>query len=103
LLRIEATALIDGGSTHSFVNPSMLNSEQRVIFESIKSKCETGVVREDCYIIRGQLTFVGWTGDVLLVMSSLLNKNQVVLGLDFLKQYKIKEDHGNDTLEIDID
>ena len=45
--------------------------------------------------------FGGWTGDVHLVMSSLLNKNQVLLGLDFLKQYKIKEDHGNDTLEID--
>ncbi len=34
-------------------------------------------------------------------MSGLLNKNQVVLGRDYLKQYKIKVDRGNDTLEID--
>jgi hypothetical protein len=70
----------------------MLNKKKRTIFESIKSKCEkklfiinsaTGVVREDCYIIRGQRLVAG------------------VLGRDYLKQYKIKVDRGNDTLEID--
>ncbi len=89
-----ARTLIDGGSKHSFINPTALSGDQRNTFTLNKEKYDrklfiitsaTGVVREFCYILKCRLTFGGWSGDVQLVVSSMLNKNQMVLGQRFLE------------------
>jgi hypothetical protein len=109
-ITLSSHALIDGGSTHSFVNPRILSTEQLEEFENNKHKYEerlfiitsaTGIVRESCRLVTCVVSFGSWIGEIKLVVSKLLDKNSMVIGRDFLRRYKVKVDHGNDLLEIE--
>jgi hypothetical protein len=107
---VKTVALVDGGSTHSFINPRIMDRSQLDTFENNKHRYEkrqfiitsaTGIVRESCHLLTCSVKFGDWAGEIKLVMSNLLDKNNMVIGRDFLKRYGVKVDHGNDMLEIE--
>ena len=102
-----ACALIDGGSTHSFISPQVLSDAQ--LHElSLNKSClfaysitsATGVENDWCYRIIANLGLGSWSGNHEFVVSNKVSKNNMVLGRDFLKSRKVVVDHGNDTLKL---
>lgn len=105
-----AQALVDGGSTHSFIAPQSLTSNQLKFIANNKSKLEqrlfiinsaTGIVKEHCFIINLRIKIDAWSGEMSFILCKQIDKHAIVLGRDFLKQKKAIIDHGMDMLRID--
>jgi hypothetical protein len=103
-------ALVDGGSTHSFLAPESFSESQKSYFNSIKSTLvrrlfiitsSTGSVKEFCYLLPADIKIGIWSGTSTFIVSQLVNKHRMVLGRDFLKKKKVVVDHGLDTLKIE--
>jgi hypothetical protein len=102
-----ATALIDSGSTHSFLSPKMLSAnflnalatdDSRRMKFSITSA--TGIVEEDCFIVTLNLMLDDWSGPCQFVVSHKAAKHDMVLGIDFLRRESVKIDHGCDSIHV---
>jgi hypothetical protein len=103
----KAIALIDCGSTHSFLSPKILTPE---FFDMLKDfkECHmdfsitsaTGIVQETCFVVDLELKLTGWSGMCKFVISHKAAKHDMVLGIDFLRREHVKIDHGFDRITI---
>ena len=104
-------ALIDGGSSHSFISPLILTQIQlqlsanrnnglseRHNFE-ITSAIST--TKSACCITKAQIQIGSWAGEHSFVISSAVNKHDMILGRDFFVKHKVIIDHSNDSMIID--
>ena len=82
-------ALVDKGSTHSFLSPSCLNAEQLQYLHSNRHKLNrklfhitsaTGTVN---FILSLDVEIGEWTGKSQFVISSKISNHEMVLGRDF--------------------
>ena len=106
-----AHALIDGGSSHSFISPNILTSEQVKIAADKSSKfCSrqnfiingaTGQAKSQCCIVSCQLRINAWQGQHTFIISGAVTKHDMIIGRDFFKQHRVKVDHADDSLTID--
>jgi hypothetical protein len=105
-----AVALVDGGSTHSFITPDSFSEDQKRYSDMVKPQLQrrlfvitssTGRVKEFCYLLPLDLSLGGWQGKTSFVVSRMVNKHKMVLGRDFLKKRHVIVDHGNDTLKVE--
>ena len=122
LLKVDATltlfndetlnvrALIDGGSTHSFISPLILSDFQRNETNSsdhmTKEKrnfiitSATDRVPSECCVTLAHVGLGPWSGTHQFTISNDVVRNDMVLGRDFLRANRVLVDHGNDTLEF---
>ena len=89
---ISVRALIDSGSTHSFISPKILSDSQ---VEWAKSNCSrknfniqgaTGMVKCQCCITRASIQLASWSGSHEFIIANPINKHDAILGRDFLQQ-----------------
>jgi hypothetical protein len=102
-----ATALIDCGSTHSFVSPKLISNDflemlkrDKTNYVTFEITSATGVVRETCLVFVFKLSLGNWIGSCKFVISYKAAKHDMVLGIDFLRREKVKIDHGSDRIDI---
>ena len=103
----EFSALVDGGSTHSFLAIRILSNLERISLDA-DTTCHanfsitgaTGVVKDKCYLMEASIGIQNWNGPARLVVSHAVQKHDIVLGRDFLSANKAIVDHGNDTLNL---
>ena len=103
-----AVALVDGGSTHNFLSPSVLSTNllQRLEHDSschvsFSITSATGKVEELCYVIDVELVIGTWRGPSRFVISRKAATHDMVLGRKFLKDHNVLINHGSDALSID--
>ena len=105
------TALIDGGSSHSFISPTVLTPTQMKIASNKDDKTwcvrknyvitgATGAAKTCCAITTAELKIENWAGKHEFIISGEVRRHEMILGRDFLKKYEVKIDHASDTLDI---
>ena len=102
--------LIDGGSTHSFVSPKILNTAHLTHMvtpdSTIKQRrnfCITSAtqdVNSSCTVTIAVIEFQDWKGKYQFTISDKIKRNDVVIGRDFLKHFSAVVDHGSDSITI---
>lgn len=102
------TALIDGGSTHSFISPNVLTQDQLKIV-SDPSKCQrynfringvTGEKLSSCNVVTADLGLGNWRGRQSFVISGTVTTHQILLGRDWLKLHNVDIKHGSNEVVI---
>ena len=103
--KITVRALIDGGSTHSFLSQRTLSGTQLSMLANNTDchkvfliKGATGVVKDHCFLIKASISIGDWQGIQEFVVSKAVSRNDMVLGRDFLRANTATVDHGNDAL-----
>jgi hypothetical protein len=106
---VRVTALIDSGSSHSFIAPRMLLAEDLRLFDRrpvyFKSQAlsingVTGTVAARCVLAEAYVQIGAWRGKHTFIVSTAMNNHEAVLGLDFLRKFKVSIQH--DTSEPDL-
>lgn len=100
-------ALIDGGSSHSFISPKVL-SDQQVLDVTNKASRQnfsisgaTGAVNCQCSVTKAELKMGSWMGTHTFIIANPVRKHEMIIGRDFLKANEVMINHGNDTLLFD--
>ena len=103
---ITIKALIDSGSSHSFISPKIL-SDSQLLYATTKCKRQnfsifgaTGMVKCQCCIAKASISLASWTGDHQFIIANPVRKHDMIIGRDFLKKYGVEINHSNDTLKI---
>ena len=104
------SALVDSGSTHSFISPNILSNKQITIAADLNDKrCvrrnfvingSTGTAKSSCCITRAEIEIGPWNGTHDFVISGSVTKYDMVLGKDFLNKYKVDVHHGDDKINL---
>lgn len=107
---IHVKALVDDGSTHSFLAHSALS---RVLIDKLnahdpkfcfaqqfKIKSATHSTDEKCVVIKADLKIGNWYGTHEFVISKAVENYEMILGIDFLRQNKVVIDHGTDSIRF---
>ena len=107
---IQVNMLVDGGSTHSFISPFVLNESYKTHLVTpdspIKQKrsfvitSATHDVTSDCTVAIATMSMQGWSGKFQFTISDKITKNDVVIGRDFLSFYNVKISHGSNIMTI---
>ena len=101
-------ALLDGGSTHSFISPSILTKSQLAIAAD-RDQCmrrnfcisvATGDAKSSCCVTTASLRIGEWQGDHEFVISGAVAKHEVILGRDFFKRHCVVVDHVHDVVQL---
>ena len=111
---ITVSALVDGGSTHTFISPDVLTPIQKAIInDSSNAWCGykpynitgvTGATRADCAFTKASLTIGGeWQGSMTVVISDAVRNHDMIIGNDFLSKFDAKVNHGCRTVNIGSD
>ena len=104
----QVLALIDSGSTHSFVAPSILSHAQ-VAIASDRDQCvrrnfvihgATGDAKSSCCVTSANIRIGEWQGEHEFVISGAVIKHEMILGRDFFKRFSVCIDHSSDTIQI---
>lgn len=89
--RSTVRALIDGGSSHSFISPKVLSDEQ-VLDVTNKSKRHyfsisgaTGAVNCQCAVTEAELKLEPWVGTHTFIIANPVRKHDMIIGRDFLQ------------------
>lgn len=99
-------ALIDSGSSHSFISPKVMSDSQIHI---AKTQCRrqnfsifgaTGTVNCQCCIAKASLNLGAWSGDHVFIIANPVKKHEMILGRDFLKHNNAHVNHANETLQL---
>jgi hypothetical protein len=108
--KVNANILIDGGSTHSFVSPKILNHSHLTHLVTPDSPTKqrrnfciasaTQDVKSSCTVTIADIEFKGWHGKYQFTISDKITRNEIVIGRDFLKYFGAIVDHGTDTIKI---
>ena len=102
------TALVDGGSSHSFISPSVLTAAHRAIV-SDPERCAraqfvisgvTGDAKSTCNLVDATIGIGDWEGAHNFVISGTITKHQMILGRDFLKRNNAVIDHANNIMQV---
>jgi hypothetical protein len=106
----DVVILFDGGSTHSFISPKILNHAHltHMVTEDTLTKqrrnfCITSAtqnVTSHCTVTIAAIQIQGWSGKYQFTISDRITKNDVVIGRDFLKHFGVIINHGSDTLQL---
>ncbi len=105
---VTVNALLDGGSSHSFISPRVLTEQQKRI-ASDPSQCSrenyvingaTGTVKCQCSVSSAFLRLDTWKGSHKFIITAAVHKDDMILGRDFLKANAVKIDHSTDSLKI---
>jgi hypothetical protein len=83
--------LMDGGSSHSFISPTVLTQAQ---FRAAGSKNSNLFTRKNFQIN-------GATGEHEFLISGSVTKHDMIIGRDFFKLHKVKIDHESEAVIID--
>jgi len=96
-------ALVDNGSTHSFINPNVLSHEQISLANNPNSfwsklsnfniKGVTGAKSSTCCVTKAKLKIGEFIGEHTFVISPSIRAYDMILGLDFCKFHNMKMDH----------
>ena len=96
-------ALVDNGSTHSFINPNVLSHEQISLANNPNSlwsklsnfniKGVTGAKSSTCCVTKAKLKIGEFIGVHTFVISPSVRTYDMIIGLDFCKAHNIKIDH----------
>lgn len=107
----ELSALIDGGSSHSFISPNILTTQQLNIATKSDSQLfmrqnyvihgATGSAKSSCCVTSVKLKIGRWTGQHSFIISGSVVKHEMILGRDFFKHHNVQIDHGNDVMVIE--
>ena len=105
---LTVTALLDNGSTHSFISPRVLSVSQLNIIKDPKLCSRenyiingaTGSTQVSCSVSHAKIQLGPWSGTQRFIITGAVHKDDMILGLDFLKSNSAKIDHGSDSIEI---
>jgi hypothetical protein len=96
-------ALVDNGSTHSFINPNVLSNEQISLANNPNSfwsklsnfniKGVTGDKSSTCCVTKAKLKIGEFIGEHTFVISPSVRAYDMIIGLDFCKFHNMKIDH----------
>ena len=102
---VTVKALIDSGSSHSFISPKIMTDEQISI---AKKECKrqnfsivgaTSTVNCQCCVTEASLELGPWSGNNVFILANSIKKHDMILGRDFLKSNGAVINHGH-TLDI---
>ena len=98
--------LFDGGSTHSFLSPFIVDdvnnwSKAKVVRRDFVIKGAIATTQQTCMVCTVELLVDDWIGQHQFVISNDVTRYDMVIGRDFFRKYKVIEDHGKDQLLID--
>jgi hypothetical protein len=105
---VRVEALIDNGSSHSFIAPRMLLAEDLRWFDRSPGYFQsqplsingvTGLVTARCVMAEAYVQIGAWRGKHTFIVSTAMNDHEAILGLDFLRKFKVSIQH--DTAEPD--
>jgi hypothetical protein len=109
--QIQVLALIDGGSSHSFISPTILTPVQIKIAGDRTNKLAqirnfiitsaTTKIKSACCVTTVQLKVGSWAGDHAFVISGAVNKHEMIIGRDFFVKHKVIVDHAHESMIID--
>jgi hypothetical protein len=104
-------ALIDGGSLHSFISPSILTSIQLKIAASKDTKLfkrqdfqingATGSAKSSCCVSTAQIRLGQWSGEHEFVISGSVTRHNMIIDRDFFKAHDVIVNHANDSMLVD--
>ena len=110
-LQTRVVALIDGGSSHSFISPSVLTSVQMKLaadstnglgmrrnFVITSATTET---KSACCVTTAEVQIGSWVGTHPFVISGAVNKHEMIIGRDFFVKHKVIIDHAEGLMIID--
>lgn len=108
---VTCNILIDGGSTHSFISPTVLNESHKthLVTRDTATKqrrnfvitSATHDVTSECTVAIATISIQSWSGKFQFTISDKIMKNDVVLGRDFLHRYNASVKHGDNTMVIE--
>jgi hypothetical protein len=104
-------ALIDGGSSHSFISPTVLTDTQLKIAGSSNSALfrrenfqiygATGTSHSSCCLTTAKIDLGTWSGAHEFVISGSVTRHEMIIGRDFFKAHNVVVDHANDSMVVD--
>ena len=104
------SALIDGGSSHSFISPSIMTKAQLLIAadheNSISEKhnflitSATGTTKSACSVTKAQIQIAQWIGEHTFVISGAVTKHAMIIGRDFFVKNKVIVNHSDNSIII---
>lgn len=104
-VRVER-CLLDGGSTHSWLNTSlfenmklMMVAKEVVTKEFLIEGAITSTVAK-CKVVTIDFKIGSWCGEHEFIISNKVNKYDAVLGRDFFLKYNVVVNHGDDSVKI---
>jgi len=108
---ISTRALVDGGSTKSFIAAKLLSRKQMEIAGMAKPvgfkranyniSGIAGIVKTTCCVVEANIIIGAWKGKHELLITDSITKHDMIIGRDFLKQHKVNVDHEDDSMSID--
>jgi hypothetical protein len=100
-------ALIDGGSSHSFISPAILTPKQLKLSadkscsvaerQNFVIKSATGTLKSACCVSMVPIRIASWTLNTH-GFSGAITKHYMVIGTDFFVKHKVKTDHEDDSM-----
>ena len=101
------TALIDGGSTHSFISPDVLTEGQLDIASKLPRynydiSGIAGIAQSACNRVDATIGIGNWRGTHRFILSHKIKKHEMLLGRDFLTHHHVKVDHGSNVVTIEV-
>ena len=104
-------ALLDSGSSHSFISPSIMSQSQlRIASDTNNSLSErhnfiitsaTGIAKSACSVTTAEIEIGSWKGEHSFIISGAVTKHEMIIGRDFFKRNKVIVNHANDSITID--
>ena len=102
------TALIDGGSTHSFISPTILTKAQLAVAAdplqcprfNYEISGVTGQAKSSCNVVEPALGIGNWQGTHEFVISGSVTTHQMLLGRDFLTRHNVVVEHASNVVTI---
>jgi hypothetical protein len=104
-------ALIDGGSSHSFISPNVLTAAQLKIAgssnsglfrrENFQINGATGTSHSSCCLTTAKIDLGQWSGAHEFVISGSVTRHDMIIGRDFFKAHNVVVDHANDSMVVD--
>ena len=104
-------ALIGGGSSHSFISPTVLTATQLKIAGSSNSELfrrenfqingATGTSHSSCCLTTAKIDLGTWSGAHEFVISGSVTRHEMIIGRDFFKAHNVVVDHANDSMVVD--
>ena len=111
LRAITVSALVDGGSTHSFISPNALSGEYiRALAACSNKDCRrqnylingaTGSAASEVEFMNASIRVQAWSGAHEFAITKAVCRYDMIIGRDFLSKYDVDISHGGDTMTID--
>ena len=104
------SALLDGGSSHSFISPSIMNKLQLQVAADTKNPISerhnfvitsaTGITKSACSITNASFEIGSWKGNHSFIISGAVTKHEMIIGRDFFVKNRVIINHAENSLII---